>query len=541
MTAVSGADRRRDDFPLARVRERLRRGEALEPAVEATARALRLPGAVLLASARSHADLTAPAAATRICRGTSCELRGAARIAEALAEDGPVRPAYCLGHCHRSPVVLDPAGGVWVDVDPTRVGVNLARPAPLPTSPHIGCLAPEPIVTRRVGRGDFSPFVKARADGAYRALERALASSPGAVLDELERAGERGRGGSGFPTARKWRAAAATTGEDKVVIANGDEGDPGSFIDRVLLERDPHGVLEGLALCNLAVGARRGIVFIRSEYPRAIARMREAVAEAERAGVFGALPGGLEVSVVEGFGSYVCGEETALIAALEGARGEVRVRPPYPVEHGLWGRPTVVNNVETLVNVPWIVERGGNAFAALGTEASRGTKALCLNAGFAHPGIVEVPFGLRLRDVIEDWGATPCRAEELAGVLLGGPMGSFLAPADCDVAVCFDTMAERGFVLGHGGLVAVPSSTDLAALARHLLAFMAVESCGRCVPCRAGSARAQALAREDLRAHAGEIDALLALMGEASLCAFGRGTPGPVRALLARLAGRSAA
>ena len=540
MTLVAGAARPRLRFPLAEVRERLRAGEGLAAAVAACARELRVAEAPLLAAARSHADLVAPLRATRVCRGTSCELAGATRVAEALAADGPVRVAHCLGHCHRSPVVLDPGGGVLVDVDPARVRVDLGQRAPLPAAPRIECLAPQPIVTRRIARGDFSPLAKARADGAWAVLERALAGGPEAVLAEVERSGERGRGGSGFPTGLKWRAAAAAPGAEKVVIANGDEGDPGSFLDRVLLERDPHGVLEGLALCAFAVGATEAVVFIRSEYPRALERTRAAVAEAERAGILGPSLCGtgppLSVSVVEGFGSYVCGEETALVAALEGRRGEAQPRPPWPVERGLFGRPTAVNNVETLVNVPWIVERGGAAFAALGTPHSNGTKALCLNAGFAHPGIVEVAFGANLRDVIQDWGATACRADELAGVLIGGPMGSFLAPEDCDVTLCWQALSERGVRLGHGGLVAVRRGADLAALARHLLRFAANESCGRCVPCRAGTAEAHRLAEQDLVGHAPALRALLALMSGASLCGFGRGVPGPIESLLARVA-----
>ncbi len=525
-------------YPLDRVRGRLRAGRSLDDAVAETAREAGCPAAPLGAAARSYADLLGPPHATRVCRGTSCELAGAARVAEALAADGPVRPAYCLGHCHRSPVVLDPRGGVLVEVDPSRILTRLAKPAPLPAAPRIDCLAPEPIVTRRVARGDFSPLGKARADGAWSVLEAALECPPQAVLAEVEASGERGRGGSGYPTGAKWRAAARLPGP-RVVIANGDEGDPGSFVDRVLLEHDPHGVLEGLALCAYAVGASEAVVFVRSEYPRALERMRIAVAEAERAGLLGERLCGrgppLSVAVIEGFGRYVCGEETALIATLEGARGEARPRPPYPVERGLGGRPTVVNNVETLVNVPWIVERGARAFAAIGSEASNGTKALCLNVGFAQPGIVEVPFGIPLREVIQDWGATPCRSDELAGVLAGGPMGSFLAPEDCDVVLCWQALAKRDVRLGHGGLVAVHHDADLAALARHLLGFMAAESCGRCLPCRAGSASAHRLALEDLPAHAAAIRERLALMREASLCAFGRATPGPVEALLTRI------
>jgi NADH:ubiquinone oxidoreductase subunit F (NADH-binding) len=525
------------DFPLARVRARRLQGVTIADAAAEVARADRRPLAPLLAAARSHADLAASPAAARVCRGTSCELRGAATVAEALSHDGPVRPVHCLGYCHRSPAVLDAAGNVWVDVEPGRIVGDLGRPPALPAPPRIECRAPEPIVTRRIGRGDFSPLPKAAADGAYRTLERALSLGPEAVLREVELSGERGRGGGGFPTGAKWRRAAGAAG-DKFVVANGDEGDPGSFVDRVLLERDPHGVLEGLALAALAVGASRGVVFIRSEYPRALQRMRAAVAEAERAGVLGArLAGGgpsFHVDVMEGFGSYVCGEETALIAALAGERGEVRPRPPYPVERGLFGRPTVVNNVETLVNVPWIVERGGDAFAAIGTQHSNGTKALCLSAGFASPGIVEVPFGVSLRAVIEDFGATHCDESELAGVLLGGPMGSFLEPAECDVVLCWAALTERGVRLGHGGLVAVPRGADLAALARHLLRFVAAESCGRCTPCRAGSARAVRLASDGLDANASALRAVLGVMRRASLCAFGRDTPGPIEALLAR-------
>ena len=534
MTFAAGAPRPRLRFPLVAVREKLRAGESLAAAVASTASELHVAEAPLLAAARSQADLVAHPHATRVCRGTSCELAGAPRVADALAADGPVRPAHCLGHCHRSPVVLDPGGGVLVDVDPARVLIELGQRAPLPAAPRIESLAPDPIVTRRIARGDFATLAKARADGAWGVLERALARGPEAVLAEVERSALGGRSEPGLPTGAKWRAAAAAAGAEKVVIANGDEGDPGSFLDRVLLERDPHGVLEGLALAALAVGASEAVVFIRSEYPRALERTRAAVADAERAGLLGARLCGegppLFVSVVEGFGSYLCGEEAALLDALEGRRDEAQPRPSR-----LFARPTVVNDVETLVNVPWIVERGGAAFAALGTAHSNGTKALCLNAGFAHSGIVEVHFGVNLRDVIQDWGATPCRADELAGVLVGGPMGSFLSPEDCELTLCWEALARRGVRLGHGGLLAVRRGADLAALTRHLLRFAAQESCGRCVPGRAGSAEAHRLAEQDLVGHAARIRELLAGMSESSPCGFGRGMPGPIEALLARV------
>jgi NADH:ubiquinone oxidoreductase subunit F (NADH-binding) len=373
----------------------------------------------------------------------------------------------------------------------------------------------------------------------WRALERAVRGEPASVLHALEASGERGRGGAGYPTGAKWRQAASASGAEKYAIANGDEGDPGSFVDRVLLESDPHAVLEGLALCGFAIGARHGIVYVRSEYPRAAQRIEAAIAEARSAGLLGASVAGsdfaFEVRLARGEGSYVCGEETALIAALEGRRGEVSARPPYPAEHGLHGAPTVVNNVETLVNVPWILRNGPDAFRAFGTRASRGTKAICLNAGFARPGIVEVEFGVTLREVIARVGGGARPGTALAAIALGGPMGSVLLPHELDVPISHEALGERGIELGHGGIVALPEGTDFRALACDWLAFMAEESCGKCVPCRAGSRRALELARARTRAADSELLALLDVIADASLCAFGQSIPAPVRTILTRL------
>ncbi|HVH07222.1 MAG TPA: NADH-ubiquinone oxidoreductase-F iron-sulfur binding region domain-containing protein [Myxococcota bacterium] len=517
------------------------RGVVTETDLIALASRLGLPPVRLRAALASFADLAEPTPRARVCRGTSCELHGAPRLAERVGS--VARPAYCLGHCDRSPVALDAVGRVQAlcATGPADGSPFDREPAPAPTT--VRSLAREPIVTRRIGRGDFSRLADARADGAWRVLEAAIRGGPEAVLEAIEASGERGRGGAGFSTGAKWRAARSAPGGPRYVVANGDEGDPGSFVDRVLLESDPHGVLEGLALCAFAVGASEAIVFVRSEYPLAIARVEEAIADAERAGWLGSHVRGsgfsLRVRVFRGLGSYVCGEETALLNAIEGRRGEVRLRPPYPTEVGLFGRPTVVNNVETLVNVPWIVERGPAAFAALGTPASRGTKALCLNATFPRPGIVEVPFGTSLRTVLEEVGGVPCDAAHLDALLVGGPMGSVLLPEECDLPICYGAMAERGIELGHGGMVGVPAGSDLAALAVHLLTFMAEESCGKCVPCRAGSARALALARADWRANAEPLDRVLAVAADASLCAFGQAMPAPIRRLLALAAARS--
>jgi NADH:ubiquinone oxidoreductase subunit F (NADH-binding) len=398
---------------------------------------------------------------------------------------------------------------------------------------RIRSIASNTIVTQRIATGDCSRLDAAREARVYAALERALDASPERLIDSLVDSGERGRGGAGFSTGEKWRRAARTEADTKVAIANGDEGDPGSFVDRVLLERDSHAVLEGLALCAYAIGASSGIVYVRAEYPEARRRMRAAVDEARAAGVLGPSVLGsrfaFDVEVVSGLGSYVCGEETALLNALEGRRGEVRVRPPYPSERGLHGRPTVVNNVETLVNVGWIVRHGAEAFRALGTERSSGTKVLSLNSRFGRPGLLEVELGTRLSDALAE-GALDASIDT---VLLGGPMGSVVPRSAWDVPLCYDALRERGIELGHGGLVALPPGVDRRALAEQWLAFMAEESCGKCVPCRIGSQRALERVREapgaggDSRLHE-----LLGQIARASLCAFGRRMPLPVRDLL---------
>jgi NADH:ubiquinone oxidoreductase subunit F (NADH-binding) len=476
-----------------------------------------------------YADLHADPAALRICRGTSCWLAGGSALWELHAAERPCRPAYCLGWCDRSPALLRPDGSV---ASGARAQSADGRD-PDGARPDVRCLAPEAVVTARIGRGSYASLDAARADGAYTALEQALRRPPEALLAEVEGSGQRGRGGGAFPTAAKWRACAAAAGP-RVVIANGDEGDPGSFVDRVLMEDDPHAVLEGLLLCAYAVGASEGIVYIRSEYPRAQQRMRDAIEQLERAGLAGArIPGGgfgCSLRVVSGHGSYVCGEETALLNAIEGRRGEVRLRPPYPSERGLHGLPTVVQNVETLAALPAIAARGGDWHARLGTDTCRGTIALCLNAGFARPGIVEVEFGTPLTAVLEQAGHA-AGGDALDAVWLGGPMGSVLLPRHWDVPVDYDAMAARGIRLGHGGLVALTRSADLAALFRNALAFARDESCGRCAPCRLGTERAHALAGAAGGAPRDALMRLFELMEQASLCGFGQLVPGPLREL----------
>lgn len=500
--------------------------------------------APLQAYARTHADLPAaagrgaesffadqsrPPDAVRVCRGTSCLLAGADRLERRLAARTACSPVYCVGYCDRSPAMLRGDGAPVVGVEALEPVLD-AKPPPLPGPPAVRCLAGRPIVTRRAGRGDFCDLDAARRDGAYRALRKALDMAPSEVIDAVERSGERGRGGGAFPVGSKWRRGAAAPGAVKYAIANGDEGDPGSFVDRVLMEQDPHAVLEGLAICAYAIGAAEGIVFVRSEYPAAIERVVRAADDARAAGILGPSAMGtgfaFDVRVVRGLGSYVCGEETAMLNAIEGLRGEVRLRPPYPTQCGLHGKPTVVNNVETLVNVSWIIEHGADAYGSLGTAESSGTKAMCLNHGFESPGIVEVEFGTPLRRLIEgSAGPNPP-----AAVALGGPMGSILTPDEWDVPICYTAMGRVGIQLGHGGMVAIPPGADFRGLLTHWLEFMQHESCGKCVPCRAGSRRALELVRNG--DGDGQVGRLLEVMADASLCAFGREMPRPMRKLL---------
>jgi NADH:ubiquinone oxidoreductase subunit F (NADH-binding) len=458
---------------------------------------------------------------------------GGAEGIKSIFRDNPVHPVYCLGYCDRSPVAMTPEGKVVPNLSAASAPFfNASVTPPLPAPPSIRCTARHSIVTARL----LNPTPIDPAP-SYDGLRAALNLAPDKVIEAISAAGVRGRGGAAYPTGRKWQLAAAATGSPKFIVANGDEGDPGSFIDRELMERDPHGILEGMAIAAHAVGASRGIVFIRSEYPVASDVMTRAIAAATRNGSLGPDALGInkpfDVEVVRGMGSYVCGEETALLAAIEGQRGEVWPRPPYPVEAGLFGKPTVVDNVETLANMPWIMLHGAPAYAAMGTADSKGTKALCFNHGFANPGIVEIEFGMTLRDAIDTLGGGGRNGVPLEAILLGGPMGSIVTPDQWDAPLCFAGMARRGINLGHAGLVAIPKSANWAAILRHLLTFMRDESCGKCVPCRLGTIRAHELASDGLtRADLPRFERIMELMKVASLCAFGRETPGPIRTIL---------
>ncbi len=536
-------DPRSGHLPLQLLAKSLRSASLEGHNVVHMARDLKLPVASVRGAVSWYTDLHTDPKAIRVCHGTSCVLAGAEALATSLAVQHKCRPVYCLGYCDRAPALLLPdhtvVAGCKSDTGGTlssMVDGQSACSQPAPTD--VRCAARTAIATARLSDGGCADLAVARSLGAYESIANALKASPEKVLAAVEQSGIRGRGGAGFPTGRKWRTCAQSSGDYRYIIANGDEGDPGSFIDRELMEHDPHGILEGMILAAHAIGACRGIVFIRSEYPQAFACMRSAVDQAYAAGLLGKSVGAsalsFDVQVVHGLGGYVCGEETALLNALEGQCGEARPRPPYPASEGLFGRPTVVDNVETLVNIPWIVRHGATAYRAMGTPESPGTKALCLNHGFARPGIVEVEFGTPLRHVIDELAGGAAAGGKLESILLGGPMGSFVDPAEWDVPVCIDAMAKRGIRLGHGGMVAIPNGTNYSTLLHHCLEFMKEESCGKCVPCRVGTMRAFELARSE-SLFATEIEKVLNIMEQASLCGFGRETPGPVRQLMEKI------
>jgi NADH:ubiquinone oxidoreductase subunit F (NADH-binding) len=451
------------------------------------------------------------------CQGTAC-FAARQRVDRWSAVEASIPAVYCLGRCYAAPVTA----------------ANRVEPA-------VTVAAPASVVLERVVARVGPDLAAYAAHGGYEALEHVAARSPAAIVDELERSGLRGRGGAGFPTGRKWRAVLERPSAVKHVVCNADEGDPGAYIDRVILERDPHCVLEGMAIAARAVEATRGWVYVRKEYPAAAAAIRRAVDEARLAGILGTGAHGqpsFDVEVVDGRGSYVCGEETALLNALEGRRPEVRPRPPYPAEAGLWGAPTLVDNVETLANVAWIVRSGGDAYAALGRGTSRGTKVVSLNSLFRHPGLYEVEFGQPVRALVEDLGGG-LAAGSLHGVLIGGPLAGILPPQLLDTAFGFDELQQVGAAVGHGGVVAFDESTPILELAHHVFRFGAAESCGKCTPCRGGApwiegVFAAALAGRPAGSESeaewrGTVDALAAT----SLCGHGSGLADFARSVLA--------
>ncbi len=365
----------------------------------------------------------------------------------------------------------------------------------------------------------------------YRALDKARGLDPQKILDEVKKAQLRGRGGAAFPAGVKWQTTKDCKDTPKYVVANADEGDPGTYSDRMIMEGDPHRLLEGMAICGHAVGAKKGYIYARSEYPAGIKKIRAAIARATEAGVLGKETFDIEVFV--GAGAYICGEETALLESLEGKRGMVRYKPPFPAINGLWQKPTVINNVVTFATVPDIILRGGDWHASLGTATSKGTIPLQLAGQIRNGGLVEVPFGVTLEEVIYDFGGGLPRGSRFKAVQVGGPLGSIFPEKLLKTRICFDDFIKAGGILGHGGIVVYDHETDMVALSRHFAEFCAAESCGKCTPCRVGSTRAKEILDKILRGDGSEDDLVLLsdlseTMKLGSLCALGGLAPMPI-------------
>ncbi|MCY2926275.1 MAG: NADH-quinone oxidoreductase subunit NuoF [Planctomycetota bacterium] len=396
----------------------------------------------------------------------------------------------------------------------------------------------ERVILRNCGSIDPMSLAEAVARGAYRGAIRALTRmTPEQVVAEVTASGLRGRGGAGFPTGRKWDAAGTQVADAKYFICNADEGDPGAFMDRSVMEGDPHAVLEGMLIGAYAIGAARAFVYVRSEYPLAVSTMEHAIAQAKAVGLLGKDIFGsgfdLEIEIRRGAGAFVCGEETALIASIEGRAGEPRPRPPYPAVKGLWGKPTVINNVKTLSSVGAILARGAAWYAARGVEGNRGTTVFSLVGAVKNTGLVEVPLGISLRQMIYDIGGGPSGSKPVKAVQTGGPSGGCIPAAMLDLTIDYEKLAQAGAMMGSGGMIVIDESTCMVDLARFFLTFTAEESCGKCAPCREGTKQMlRILTRicegegkaEDLQT----LQRLATTIKAASLCGLGQTAPNPV-------------
>jgi NADH:ubiquinone oxidoreductase subunit F (NADH-binding) len=502
-------------------------------ALETVAEDFLVGGATTLGAHSFYDFLGGPEAGktAHVCNGTSCWMAGTQKKLRedlgGLLKDDEIGEVCCLGRCHEN--------AAFQYKGETRSGakgiaaVDEASSTPNRNRYAVGTNLETPMLTE--------PFPGVEA--YYEDLSELTARSPEALLADLAESKLRGRGGAGFPAAVKWEACAQAEGAEKFVVCNGDEGDPGAFSDQYLLEEQCHRVLLGMMLTGYMVGAETGILYVRTEYPEAVRRVRAAVREMEAAGLLGENIRGPGVTfrfkVIEGAGSYVIGEETALLASIEGQRPEVRVRPPYPVSEGLFLQPTIVSNVETFANLPQIAREGGTAFAALGTAESTGSKLVSLDGRFRRPGVYEVAMGTPLTEIFEDLGGG--FSEALKAVQVGGPLGGVVPVSFFpQLTVDFESFAQAGFLLGHGSVVGIPERVPMVDLIEHLFAFTARESCGKCFPCRIGATRGQELFAQ-VKDSGSPVDAtllndLLETLECASLCALGGGVPLPIRNVL---------
>jgi len=506
-----------------------------------------------------------------VCGGTGCKTSESDMIAHnlrsALAQHGlsdevQVVMSGCFGFCEKGPIVkVLPDNIFYVSVKPadatTIVEEHIIKGRPvqhlLYNDPVTGEKITESrkmdfyqqqyrIALRNCGFIDPENIDEAIARDAYQALGKVLTQmTPQEVIDIIKRSGLRGRGGAGFPTGLKWEIASKVPGDEKYVVCNADEGDPGAFMDRSILEGDPHSVLEAMAICGYCIGASQGLIYIRAEYPLAIERLKIAIKQAREYGLLGNNIMGtgfnFDISLCYGAGAFVCGEETALIHSMEGHRGEPTFKPPFPAEKGYKGKPTNVNNVETFANVPAIILNGAEWFASIGTEKSKGTKVFALAGKINNVGLIEVPMGTKLRTVINDIGGGIKNNKKFKAVQIGGPSGGFLTEKHLDTPIDYDSLTEAGSMMGSGGMIVMDESDCMVAMAKFYLDFTVEESCGKCAPCRIGNKRLDEILAKITEGKGTEEDlALLRNLGQVikdtSLCMLGGSSPNPVLSTL---------
>ncbi|MBE7500860.1 MAG: NADH-quinone oxidoreductase subunit NuoF [Verrucomicrobiales bacterium] len=460
-----------------------------------------------------------------------------------------VRGVGCMRLCCEGPLVfIDPPGTLYQQVKPedaaSLVGTvrggttHVARGEPN----HPFFARQMSIVLENSGFMDPERIEAYIARDGYLAVRNVLREmTPAEVVSEITRSGLRGRGGAGYPTGLKWSTVAKTSSAKKYVICNADEGDPGAFMDRSVLESDPHRVLEGMIIAAYAVGADQGYIYVRAEYPLAISRLQTAIRQAKQLGLLGSgvfeSPFNFNLDIRIGAGAFVCGEETALMASVEGRRGQPRPRPPFPAESGLFGQPTLINNVETFACVPPILRRGAEWFAAIGTERSKGTKVFALAGKVKHTGLIEVPMGMTLREIVQDMGGGVPDGGQIKAVQTGGPSGGCIPAAHLDTPVDYESLGRLGSIMGSGGMIVMDQQDNMVDVARFFMEFCKDESCGKCVPCRAGTVQMHALlcrllARQATARDLAKLEELCDLVRNTSLCGLGITAPNPVLSTL---------
>ncbi|MGM0471789.1 MAG: NADH-quinone oxidoreductase subunit NuoF [Bacillota bacterium] len=506
-----------------------------------------------------------------ICKGTGCVSSGSNEVQEALetqlaendlTEEVEIVETGCHGFCEKGPVlIMYPDEVFYCEVEPEDMADVVQEhiidgnvvDRLLYTDPQSGdnissyqdidfYSKQQRLALSNCGHIDPEDIEDYLEQDGYKALEKVLTEmSPQEVIDEIKDSGLRGRGGGGFPTGLKWQFAYDADGDKKYVICNADEGDPGAFMDRSLLEGDPNRIIEGMAIAGYAIGADEGYVYVRAEYPLAVERLRKAIEQAEEEGYLGDNLLGtdfdFDLHIKEGAGAFVCGEETALMNSIEGKRGMPRPRPPFPAQKGLWGQPSNINNVETYANVPMIITDGADEYSKVGTENSKGTKIFAITGKINNTGLAEVPMGITMKEIIYDIGGGIADGKDFKAVQIGGPSGGCLPEDKLDLPIDYDSLIEAGAMMGSGGLVVMDEDTCMVDVARFFLNFTVSESCGKCTPCREGTKRMLEILERitDGQGEPGDIEKLEQLaetIKDTSLCGLGQTAPNPVLSTL---------